>query len=119
MKLFKEIEMLERLHLLISRKATGTPAELAERFNMSKRNVLRILESMKARGFPVAYDNFRQTYYYDGEVTFDLKITFINGEEVIRIKGGENFSDFEDFFSRVTDSVTGRGFLCGSGLISH
>jgi len=42
-----------------------------------------------------------------------LKITFINGEEVIRIKGGENFSDFEDFFSRVSDSVTGREYVCG------
>lgn len=98
MELFKDIETVERLHLLIRSKATGTPDELAERFNMSKRNMLRILEGMKARGFPIIYDDFRHTYYYDGEVTFDLKITVLNGEEVVKIKGGENFSGFEDFF---------------------
>lgn len=98
MELFKELETVERLHLLIQRKATGSPEDLAQRFNMSKRNILRILEKMKASGFPIAYDHFRQTYFYDGEVTFDLKIIIVQGDEVTRIKGGENFSGFEDFF---------------------
>lgn len=99
MELFKELETVERLHLLIQKKATGTPDNLANRFGMSKRNILRILEKMKSSGFPIAYDHFRQTYFYDGEVTFDLKIIIVQGDEVTKIKGGENFSDFDNFFS--------------------
>jgi hypothetical protein len=112
MELFKDIETVERLHLLIRNKATGSPEDLARRFNMSKRNIMRILEKMKSSGFPIAYDHFRQTYFYDGEVTFDLKIIIVQGDEVIRIKGGENFLDFDNFFFRVTDFVTGREEVC-------
>jgi len=44
MSIVNQIRLLQRLHELIKRKATGSPKELAEKLESSRASVFRYLE---------------------------------------------------------------------------
>lgn len=74
---FKElIDSLRRLHLLILRKATGTPDELARKLGISPPSLFRHIEILKEFGAPVAFCRTHQRYYYteDFELDFNRSI---------------------------------------------
>jgi predicted DNA-binding transcriptional regulator YafY len=48
--------IIERILLLAKLKCTGTPAELASRFDISVRTVKRIIREMKDDGVNIRYD---------------------------------------------------------------
>jgi predicted DNA-binding transcriptional regulator YafY len=68
MTFIEQLEALERLHLLIQRKATGTPEQLAGRFNVSPRTIRNFIQILKYRDLSVNYCRGSQTYYYESEV---------------------------------------------------
>ncbi|MCU4164998.1 hypothetical protein [Carboxylicivirga caseinilyticus] len=63
-KLSRTIESMERIHMLIKRRATGTPNELSERMEISKASLHRILDVMKELGAPIEYSAVDQSYIY-------------------------------------------------------
>ena len=68
---FKEqLLLIKRIHALISRKATGSPEELARRLTISKASVHRYLNELKYMGAEIIYCKLRRSYYYDEP--FDL-----------------------------------------------
>jgi predicted DNA-binding transcriptional regulator YafY len=69
----KEIfQRLERIDHLIRIKATGTPTELAGKIGISERSVYVYLNLMKELGAPIKFSNYRQSYYYDEEGSFNI-----------------------------------------------
>ena len=46
----EQMEVLERLHLLIKRKATGTPEQLAEKFNVSLGTINNLIKILRDKG---------------------------------------------------------------------
>ena len=48
MKTIKHIERLQRLHYLIQQECTGSPAEIADRLEISERTVYYLIEQLKA-----------------------------------------------------------------------
>ena len=60
-------ERIERLDHLIKQKATGSPEELAKRFNCTERTIYRMISQLKEMGCPVYYDKTRQSYCYEKE----------------------------------------------------
>lgn len=66
---FQRIRTLDRL---IQRKATGTPAQLARRLNISRSRLYDYLLFLKDEGAPVRYSRERQTYYYETSGTFTI-----------------------------------------------
>jgi len=69
----KEIfNRIARIDYLIRIKATGTPAQLAERLGMSERSVYEYINLMKELGAPIKFNSYRQTYYYDTEGSFAI-----------------------------------------------
>jgi DNA-binding transcriptional regulator LsrR (DeoR family) len=67
----EHLEALERLHRLIKLKATGTPTQLAERFNVSQRTMRNLIQDLRDREVSVIaihYCRIQQTYYYEREV---------------------------------------------------
>jgi predicted DNA-binding transcriptional regulator YafY len=68
MTFLEQIEALERLHQLIKRKATGSPNQLANKFNVSVGTIKNLLNILKNRGLPLNYCRYEQTYYYDCDV---------------------------------------------------
>jgi predicted DNA-binding transcriptional regulator YafY len=61
------LQQLDRLDSLIYRKSTGTPHDLAQKFNISERSVYRLIEDLRAFGFTILYDAERRSYYYPDE----------------------------------------------------
>jgi transcription initiation factor IIE alpha subunit len=68
MSFTEQLEALERLHLLIKRKGTGTPKELAQLFKVSYSTIKSLLRILKEKGLPICYCRSQRTYYYDYEV---------------------------------------------------
>lgn len=69
----KYLDRIERLHLLIKRKATGTPKELANRLEVSEASVYEYIKTLKEMGAPVAYDIYRKSYVYDRPCSLSLR----------------------------------------------
>lgn len=78
---------LMRLHNLIRKKSTGTPAELARKLRCSERSVYHKIERLKAYNLPVIYDNLRQSYCYTREVSIVFNI-LVDGEAMNLVRGG-------------------------------
>lgn len=60
-------DILVRLHLLIKRKATGSPDELSSRLNVSRATLYRYIDTLRAYDAPVVYCKQRRCFYYDRE----------------------------------------------------
>jgi hypothetical protein len=97
MKLFEEINMIERLDQLIRLKATGTPNCLAIKLDISKRQTHRYIEEMKEMGLKICYCKKRCTYYYEEDTFLKFKMYVVENGKERNIVGGENNSDFLDF----------------------
>ena len=113
MKLPQDIELVKRLDQLIRLKATGTPEQLGKRLELSRRQVYRIIDEMKALGFPIACCRSKKTFYYEKEVKFVFEICVLEEKEIQTTIGGKNFENFLGFFASVPYFGTERVFLCG------
>ena len=86
----QSIERISRLHRLIQEEITGTPRELAFKFNVSERSIYLMIDWLKDYGATIKYDRKRKTYFYFK--SFDIKINFsiecISEEGMIKINGG-------------------------------
>jgi len=81
-------EEYKRLDQLIRLKATGSPQELAEKFNRSKRTMQRIIEEMKKVGCPIYYNRYRRSYCYEYPGKLIIKFETLDDNELYKIKGG-------------------------------
>ena len=99
MKLFEEINLLQRLDQFIRLKATGTPCELGEKLGISKRQVYRYIDDMKEMGLNIAYCKQRNSYFYKEDTFLKFKMSIIKNGEENKIIGGQNNSTlYESFF---------------------
>ena len=68
MVLRRHINRLQQLDQLIRMKATGTPAQLAEKLGISERAWYKIKDELvQDFSIPIAYCKVRQTYFYEEE----------------------------------------------------
>jgi predicted transcriptional regulator len=81
MSFIEQLEALERLHLLIKRKATGTPQELSQLFNVSYSTIKNLLKILRHKGLPIFYCRHQQTYYYEDEVEVYFFIVKLKNEK--------------------------------------
>ncbi len=65
-----QFQLLARLDQLIRLRATGAPAMLAQRFEVSERTIYNLLNHLKDMGAPVQYCRDRQSYIYPDGSTF-------------------------------------------------
>lgn len=72
MTLKERIDLVYRLHLLIRRKATGTPDELARKLGISPPTLFRYIETLREFGAPVAFCRTNQRYYYQEDFELDF-----------------------------------------------
>jgi len=75
----KYIERLQYLDYLIRTRSTGSPAELAEKLDLSLRSTYQALNDLKNLGAPLAYSETEGQYLYleNGK----LEVLFV--EEVV------------------------------------
>ncbi|TDE12522.1 HTH domain-containing protein [Dyadobacter psychrotolerans] len=90
MNLTKYFERFRRLHRLISKKATGSPIELASKLDLSERAVFEYIRIMREIGAPISFCPIRRSYYYEREVRFDIGFRELDDKEVTDVDGGCN-----------------------------
>ncbi|WP_268122025.1 HTH domain-containing protein [Roseivirga pacifica] len=88
--LIEKAALIKRIHLLIKRRGTGSPEQLANRLQISKASLFRNIDTMKALGAPIVYDFTGNTYYYDYEVDFNFG--FISDCDAKKYNGGTAYS---------------------------
>ena len=76
MILFRQIELLQRIHKLIKASNTGTPYEFARQMRISERHLREIIDELKDRGAPIDYSRRTGTYYYKEPFEVDISCTF-------------------------------------------
>jgi len=76
MILFKQIELLQRIHKFIEQSCTGVPSEFARRIRISERHLREIIEEMKDLGAPIDYSRRSETYYYKEPFEIDVSCSF-------------------------------------------
>jgi ribosomal protein S25 len=64
MSFIKYVERLRRMDSLISRMATGSPYEFAEKIGIKRSTLFLYLREMKELGVDIKYSSSRQSYYY-------------------------------------------------------
>jgi hypothetical protein len=97
MKLFKEINLLERIDQFIRLKATGTPLQFAERLGISERELYRIIADLRSNDIKIAYCKLRCSYYYENETFLKFQACVVENGKERKIHGGENnFIFFEN-----------------------
>ncbi len=62
MTYFDHTEKLETLKYLAEHKQAGTPRDLAKKLCVSERTILRMVQQLRDRGYPITYNRFRETY---------------------------------------------------------
>ncbi|MCF0054159.1 HTH domain-containing protein [Dyadobacter sp. CY356] len=88
MILTKYFERFDRLHGMIRRKATGSPAELAVKLDLSERAVFEYIRAMREMGAPISFCPHRRSYYYEREVRFEMGFRELNDDEISKVEGG-------------------------------
>ena len=84
MNWIEKTQLLERIDGLIRRKATGSARELADRLNISRNSVYRLLDLMEQMGADISYCCARKSYYYTSD-----KVLAIGYMDPDKIKGGK------------------------------
>ncbi len=64
---FDKHSLKGRLLTLAKLRSTGTPADLAFRFNISERSVKRIVQEMRNEGIKIRYCQISVSYLIDDE----------------------------------------------------
>ena len=81
-------EKLERLDQLIRLKATGSPDELARKFNSSKRTICRVIKDLKEIGCPIYFSKEHNSYCYKYSGKLLIKFETLDNSELHKVKGG-------------------------------
>ena len=88
----KYLDRIERLHLLIKRKATGSPKELADRLEVSEASVYEYIKTMKEMGAPIVYDLYRKSYVYSQACSLNLRyqVRDMEDDELLYAQAGSH-----------------------------
>jgi hypothetical protein len=115
MPILNKIQQLERLDQLIRLKATGTPAELAEKLNISKRQVHNIIDEMKADfSCPIVYSKIHNSYVYEKQGKLKLKCQFeqpLGNSDLENLEGGSRSMNPVSFFNYFETNFSSAFFL--------
>ena len=65
MKFIKQLERCHILHELLEKENTGSPLQLAQKLNISRSHLYRLLETFKDYGAAISYSRKLQTFYYN------------------------------------------------------
>jgi biotin operon repressor len=86
----KYLQRLQRIDALIRRQNTGSPKDLAEKLEISERQVYNCIEELKEMGLPISYYRNRQTYAYDENCKLNIGITieYLSTQEKVKVFGG-------------------------------
>jgi hypothetical protein len=103
MTFIEKLRCIERVDQLIRLRATGSPTELANRLNISKRSVHNLLEDMRNMGASIYYCHRQRSYCYELEMQFVFGFQDGKGKQIF---GGMKATFFLNLFKDKTKYVS-------------
>jgi hypothetical protein len=82
---------------MICKKATGDYDTFARKNNLSKSGLTKVINEMKALGFPIKYDKNRRSYIYEKEGQMTKHLFWENHNILSRDQLKELKPDMNDF----------------------
>ena len=70
MKLLEYINRIMKLDQMIRFEITGSSRELAAKFNLSERQIYRLIDQMRSLGAEISYSQLKDSYIYLNPVKF-------------------------------------------------
>ena len=83
MKLLECINRIMKLDQMIRLEITGSPQELAEKLNLSERQIYRLIDQMRSLGAEISYSQLKNSYIYLNPVKFIFGFVPLKVEEDI------------------------------------
>lgn len=84
MKLLECINRIMKLDQMIRLEITGSPQELAAKFNISERQIYRLIDQMRSLGAEISYSQLKNSYIYLNPVKFNFGfIPLAVGEDIL------------------------------------
>ena len=114
MKFIEQLRQIERVDQLIRLKATGKAKDLAERLEMSERNVYYLMNIIRELGVEVYYCEYSNSYRYKGNFRIQFLIKSIDNSG--NITGGEKKVNI---FSLLQNLCSEPAHLCSVTLQSN
>jgi predicted DNA-binding transcriptional regulator YafY len=68
MPAIKFINRLKKIDQLIKLKATGSPKQLAEKLEITERQVYNYLDNLKELGADIKFDKLKNSYTYTSDI---------------------------------------------------
>ena len=78
MKLLEQLNQLDRLDALISRKGTGDLNQLSSRLSVSKRTVQNLIATLRSLGAEIKFCRYRNSYIYTSPIQLQFKLVVKN-----------------------------------------
>jgi hypothetical protein len=73
MKVFEYLDRINKMHKLVLRRRTGTPAEFARQLGVSRTSLYELIDELRSRGAPITYSKSTKTFFYSQP--YDISIT--------------------------------------------
>jgi biotin operon repressor len=91
MAFLKYLERYQNIDRMIRMENTGNPKEFASKLEISESHLYFCLKELKEYGLPIAYSNYKRTYFYQEAVKLNVNVSIENmeKEEIITISGGD------------------------------
>lgn len=91
--IFKQLNRLQQIDQLIRQRRTGNAEELAEKLNISRRQVYNWLEELKSYGLEIDYKREIKSFVYlkPYQINITLDIRELSYKETTEIEAGINF----------------------------
>ncbi len=90
MRLFEEVEMLDRMFELIQKRQSGCPDSFRRRLGISRSKLYTLLAELKDNGIDIKYDKQIKSFYLvdDIRVKIEKPIRVIANEDLLSVGGG-------------------------------
>lgn len=108
----KLTQRLEYLDSLISKKATGTPSQLAQKLGISLRAWYNLKDQLvNELDIPIEYCSFRRSYFYKNEGKLMIGFKWLSANEKETINGGCYVSTSSESSFKPSDHLNTRYIL--------
>jgi hypothetical protein len=108
MKVFEYLDRISKMHKLVMRHKTGTPAEFARQLGVSRTSLYELIDELRSRGAPIAYSKSTRTFFYSQP--YDISITCslrpLTYPEEKEISGGANIYSTVLFFRTLLSELS-------------
>jgi hypothetical protein len=92
MSFLKYVDRYRKIDRLIHMQCTGSPREFASKLGISESHLYFCLKELKDYGLPIAYSQYKMSYYYRERVKLRINVFIedLSEGETISILGGKS-----------------------------